>query len=76
MAKVKKVTPVCYYAVEIDTENEMPDFTINVRIDSNGNLYPVDESDFHIMQFMQIEDKKLSQRLFADIRKKIKRIPN
>ena len=72
MAKVKKVTPVCYYEVQIDTENEMPYFTFNVRIDSNGNLHPVDESDFLIMQSMQIEDRKISQKLFADIRKKIK----
>lgn len=76
MAKVKKVTPVCYYEVQIDTENEMPNFTFNVSIDSNGNLYPVDEADFHIMRTMKIEDNKLSQKLFSDIRKQIKGIPN
>lgn len=76
MAKVKKVTPVCYYEVQIDTENEMPNFTINVSIDRNGDLHPVDEVDYLIMQTMKIEDKKLSQKLFANIRKQIEGIPN
>lgn len=72
MAKVLRVTPKCYYEVEIDTENEMDNFCFNVSVGADGKLYPVEEGDWLIMHSMKNEDSELTKKLFSDIKKQIK----
>ena len=71
MAKVVRVTKKHYYNVQIDNDYG-ESFCFNVDgFTSDGELLPLDESDFLILNSMIMEDKALSQKLFDEIIKRI-----
>ena len=71
MAKVVRVTKKHYYNVQIDNDyGESLCFDVD-GFTSDGELLPLDESDFLILNSMIMEDKALSQKLFDEIIKRI-----